>query len=260
MNWITSAQLFTEHLLNARWSAGKSRWKTQVAGDSSFYCWTLLLLAAYDRLFWPLWVHVFLPQTLIYLTDLSAHNNQIIHICHKHAQQWAHTQASIWRYFLHLVKSDVVILGSQKLWDFSLPFSISYIKLGGPTFARWIFTIVVSFWCTFLFPHSHSSSTLLVRLSLTYTLSCIIISIAACLGLLCSDSQFLGHSSTEMYFLGTEDNQRLFLNPWAHLHLLTGALKSYGLYLCWARFAFSRGLLVIVLIGCIMGSSFLPLI
>lgn len=206
-------------------------WEVQMKNTSGlwqlFLLLDLLLLATYDCLFWPLWVHVFLPQTLIYLTDLSAYNNQIIHTCHKHAQQWADTQASIWRYLLHLVKSDVIILGSQKLWDFSLPFSISYIKLGGPTFATWIFTIVVSFWCTFLFPHTHSSSTLLVRLPLTFTSSCIRISIAACLGLLCSQS--LGHSSTEMYFLRTKDNQMLFLNPWASLHLLTGALKSYGL-------------------------------
>lgn len=132
-----------------------------------------------------------------------------------------------------------------------------YIKLGDPTFATWIFTIVASFWCTFLFLQMHRSFTLLVRFSLTFTLSCIRISIAACLGLLCSDSQFLGHSSTEMYFFGTEDNQMLFLNPLASLHLLIGVLKSYGLYFCWQRFDFSRGLQVIFLVGCIMDSSFL---
>lgn len=81
-------------MLNARLSAGKSRWEAQVADDNPFY-WTLPLLATSDCLFWPLQVHVFVPQTFIYLTDLSAYSNQIVHTCHKHTQQWAYTQASI---------------------------------------------------------------------------------------------------------------------------------------------------------------------
>lgn len=103
-------------------------------------------------------------------------------------------------------------------------------QVGSPNICYMNIYHCCKFWCTLLFPHMHSSFILLFRLSLTFTLSCIRISIAACFVLLCSDTQFLGHSSPEMYFLGTEDNQMLFLNPWASLHLVIGALKSYGLY------------------------------